>query len=350
MADANPSIIASLLQAVDKADRTFVETFYLGLIDQLKMYFVGLLMVYIIWWGYSIISGTATVSPLEAAERLAKVAFIYWISTNWSIFAIALYDITQYIPEELASRIVEAISTTTGHTVSHAKIYGMLGDLYAMMLQLPAIFYGGTVQDTFAGLFSLLVIVMTLLFLGAVLAGIIIAKVMLNIVLALGPVWIILALYNYSSRFTAGFLTITANLMVQQILIYGFLGFYYHLVIKALETAKNGEIGIAAADSAGQPIVSVVDHKLAYVMPLMLVMMVGFYVLIRLPALASTITGKTQQAATSISAAVARFATGWWRRTANTDAARPVYLSAADHEAARISIQRETARNSAAAL
>jgi type IV secretion system protein VirB6 len=350
MADANPSIIASLLLAVDKADKTFVETLYLGLADQLKIYFVGLLTVYVIWWGYSIISGTATASPLEAAERLAKVVFIYWIATNWGIFATALYEITQYIPEELASRIVEAISTATGHTVSNTNIHGMLNNLYAMMLQLPAIFYSGTVQDTFAGLFSLLVIVMTLMFLGAVLAGIIIVKVMLNIVLALGPVWIILALYNYSARFTAGFLTITANLMVQQILIYGFLGFYYHLVTKALDAATNGQIEIAAADSSGQPIVSVVDHKLAYVMPLMLVMMIGFYVLIRLPGLASAITRKAQQAAAHMSAAVARSTAGWWRRSAGADTARPIILSAADHEAARISIQRETARNSAAAL
>ncbi|WP_158259825.1 type IV secretion system protein [Phyllobacterium phragmitis] len=335
MPDTGPTIIASFLSAVDRADRSFVEKLYSGIATELTGFFTALLTIYVIWWGYSIISGTATASPLEAAERLAKAAFIYWIALNWAPFSDTLYTLTQSIPEILSRYVVKIISLTVDTEVNNTDIHEMLSWIYTTTLQLPNSLYIGTAQDTFAGLLSLAVIVLTLLFLGAALAGIIIAKVMLNIVLALGPVWIILALYNYSSRFTAGFLAIIANLMIQQILIYGFLGFYHPLVIKSLEATKMAVSG---------------ESAFAYVMPLMLVMMVGFYVLIRLPALASVIADRAQHAGSLMTAAIARSSTGWWHRASDADAVRPIFVSAADREAARTSIQREAARNSAAAL
>ncbi|WP_273795050.1 type IV secretion system protein [Brucella intermedia] len=327
-----PDIIGNLLRAMDSAGDGFVSSLYGQIAYVLHGYFVLLLTLYVIWWGYTVISGSATVSPLEAAERLAKVVFIFWIATNWGPFSKSLYTLIQYLPEQLAAHIIPLISHN-GDVKSVNDIPVMFNRLYAATIELVGQIYNGTLQDTFAALFSTTLIVVTLLFVGASLAGLIIAKVMLNIVLALAPVWIILALYKYSSRFTAGFLSATVNLVIQQILIYGFLAFYYHVVILALDFSGR---------TVGN---SFVEGRFSQVMPLLLVMIIGIYVLIRIPSIAFMITGGAHSVGGSISAALTKSREGKWRPSELSHGGRAT-LNYARREAVRASIQKEAARNS----
>ncbi len=69
----------------------------------------------------------------------------------------------------------------------------------------------------------------------------------------------------------------TTFLMIQQILIYGFLGFYFSLVNAALNTATSGG--------------ATMDSKMSLVLPLVLVTIIGIYVLMQIPSIASILNG-----------------------------------------------------------
>lgn len=273
------SIISDLLAGVDQAGARFIEVLYkrIGLYSE-NLFFV-MLLLYVIVWGYMIIFGRSTASPLEAAWRLGRAMFIYWFVTNWEPFSQTIYALVQAIPDILAERIVTTISSTTGTPVTSVRaIPAMFDGLYEATLRVVPQIYSESLFDLFGGLLAIIIIIFTLLFIGVAVAAIIAAKVLLFVVLALGPVWIIMALYNYSFRYTEGFFTVTANLVVQQLLIYGFLGFYYYMV----QLSVTGMQGINGDGITG---------KLAQVMPLLLVTLIGFYVLLQIPAIAGIITG-----------------------------------------------------------
>ena len=280
MSGSVSTIISDLLNGIDHAGGNFVEVLYKRIGLYLDPVFFSMLVIYVIWWGYSIMSAKSTATPLEAAERLAKAMFIYWLVTNWQPFADSLYTLVQKIPDILAQRIVKTISASTGAGggTDVAGIPAMFDDLYTTTIKVVGQIYTGSLMDIFGGLLSIIIIIFTLLFIGVALAAIIAAKVMLFIVLALGPVWIILALFNYSYRFTDGFLTVCAQLVIQQVLIYGFLGFYFYMVTLSVNVAENG----GGDDIAG---------KLSHVMPLLLVTLVGFYVLLQIPMIAAVLSG-----------------------------------------------------------
>jgi type IV secretion system protein VirB6 len=88
-------------------------------------------------------------------------------------------------------------------------------------------------------------------------------------------VFIILALYQYTTRYTHGFLNLVAQLVTGQIMIYSFLGLYYKMITMAI------------AATEGQAI----DSKLSYVAPFVLVCLIGTYVLSQIQILAGIITG-----------------------------------------------------------
>ena len=98
---------------------------------------------------------------------------------------------------------------------------------------------------------------------------------MLFITLALAPVFIILALYRWTFRFTEGWLTLMVNLMVTQTLMMTFLAFLYQLIELAINTANN----------------TATESKLSYVAPFVIVCLLGIVVFRFIPTFAAAIVG-----------------------------------------------------------
>ncbi|TIR49079.1 MAG: type IV secretion system protein [Mesorhizobium sp.] len=336
------TIISDLLNGVDQAGTRFVEVLYKRIGLYSENLFFAMLVLYVVIWGYMQIFGRSTASPLEAAWRLGRAIAIYWFVTNWAPFSESIYTLVQSIPEVLANRIVQTISSTTGTQVSSVDaVPAMFDGLYEATLRVVPLIYTGSLTDFFGALLAIIIIIFTLLFIGVAVAAIIAAKVLLFIILALGPVWIIMALFNYSFKFTEGFFTVTANLVVQQLLIYGFLGFYYYMVQLSVTAMQGG-----GGDG--------ITGKLSHVMPVLLVTLVGFYVLLQIPIIAGILTGSAGISTASAFGGMWRAVTGTVGNSFTRSAARAggsfLQRSAEGRarfsaDAGKASIQRETARN-----
>jgi type IV secretion system protein VirB6 len=116
-----------------------------------------------------------------------------------------------------------------------------------------------------------------MIFIAVAAAAILAAKLMLFITLALAPVFIILALYRWTFRFTDGWLLLMVNLMVTQTLMMSFLAFLYQLIELAINTANN----------------TAMESKLSYVAPFVIVCLLGIVVFRFIPSFAATIVGGT---------------------------------------------------------
>lgn len=271
-------LITSILGAIDNMGNQFVQTVYMSLGGAMGGVFTGMFTIYIAWWGYQILAGKEPVTPFEAAFRLGRVAVIYLFVTQWATFSTTIYVLIQSIPDEVGKVVVGTVARATGNQLSdQSAIPSYLDSLYSAAQDVASQVYTGSFYDIFGALLAMAVLGVTVVFAGICAAAIIAAKIMLLIAVAIAPVWIIMWLFKWSSRIAEGFISLVSYMIIQQILLYGFLGFYMSLLNLAVSTAT------ASGEEA--------DGKLSMVLPLLLVEVIGIYVLGQIPTITGILNG-----------------------------------------------------------
>jgi type IV secretion system protein VirB6 len=275
---AATTIISDIFAKLDGIGETFIKNAYDGLALQVNVLFGSMLTLYVIWWGYMILSGRDCFSVPEAAWRLGRAFGIYYMATNWGAFSATLYQLVQSVPNLISDTITESIAGSGG------ALDGGTGDTTGVVKILDAVFetagkiYEQVATGTFeyvGALIGAIVFVVAMIFIAVAAAAILAAKLMLFITLALAPVFIILALYRWTFRFTDGWLLLMVNLMVTQTLMMAFLAFLYQLIELAINTANN----------------TATESKLSYVAPFVIVCLLGIVVFRFIPVFAAAITG-----------------------------------------------------------
>ena len=275
---AATTIISDIFAKLDAIGETFIKNAYDGLALQVNVLFGSMLTLYVIWWGYMILAGRDGFSVPEAAWRLGRAFFIYYMATNWAAFSATLYRLVQSVPNLISDTIIESIAGSGG------ILDGGADDTTGVVKILDAVFetagkvYEQVATGTFeyvGALIGAVVFVVAMIFIAVAAAAILAAKLMLFITLALAPVFIILALYRWTFRFTDGWLLLMVNLMVTQTLMMAFLAFLYQLIELAINTANN----------------TATESKLAYVAPFVIVCLLGIVVFRFIPSFASAIVG-----------------------------------------------------------
>jgi len=277
---AATTIISDIFEKLDNIGETFISNAYEGLALQVTVLFGSMLTLYFIWWGYMILAGRDGFSVPEAAWRLGRAFFIYYMATNWDAFSATLYQLVQAVPNLISDTIIESIAGSGG------ILDGGTDDTTGVVKILDAVFetagkvYEQVATGTFeyvGALIGAVVFVVAMIFIAVAAAAILAAKLMLFITLALAPVFIILALYRWTFRFTDGWLLLMVNLMVTQTLMMSFLAFLYQLIELAINTANN----------------TATESKLSYVAPFVIVCLLGIVVFRFIPSFAAAIVGGT---------------------------------------------------------
>lgn len=272
------TIISDIFQKLDSIGETFISNAYQGLASQVQVVFGSMLTLYVIWWGYMILAGRNGFSVPEAAWKLGRAFFIYYMATNWGAFSATIYKLVQTIPDIVSDTIIESIAGSGG------VLEGGGDDSTGVVKILDAVFetagkiYEQVATGTFefvGALIGAIVFVVAMIFIAVAAAAILAAKLMLFITLALAPIFIILALYRWTFRFTDGWLVLMANLVVTQILMMAFLAFLYQLIELAISTATT----------------DATDSKLSYVAPFVIVCLLGIVVFRFIPSFAAAIVG-----------------------------------------------------------
>lgn len=275
---ASTTIISDIFEKLDSVGETFISNAYSGLATQVGVIFGSMLTLYVIWWGYMILAGRQGFSVPEAAWRLGRAFFIYYMATNWAGFSATLYKLVQSVPALISDTIIEAIAGAGGILDGGADSSTGVVKILDAVFETAVKVYEQVATGTFefvGALIGALVFIVAMIFIAMAAAAILAAKLMLFITLALAPVFIILALYRWTFRFTDGWLALMVNLMVMQTLMMAFLAFLYQLI----ELAINSATGDAT------------DSKLSYVAPFVIVCLLGIVVFRFIPTFAGAITG-----------------------------------------------------------
>src|SRR6202043_1079366 len=94
-------------------------------------------------------------------------------------------------------------------------------------------------------IYGALVWVSVALFVGFSAFVVIFSKIMLWVLLSLAPIFIVLLLFNASSRFFNGWLAATVQNIIVPVIVYALLGFFLSIIKDAVQTLNDANAGSA---------------------------------------------------------------------------------------------------------
>lgn len=213
--DPNAGLVTGLMGTVDCYIGDFAQGAYRDLVGPGTMFasvFTGLLTVYIALMGYQLLLGRGGVRLTDLPITAMKIGLILSFLTSWAAYQTLVYDFLFHGPQEI-SRILLAqadrLSSTFGSDVfsglekvfydltGAAEVYGRQAGGNVNILQ------GGPALGS--GLLWMSAVVMLLSTVGLILA----AKIVLGFLLAMGPVFIGLFLFDATRGFFDGWLRTT---------------------------------------------------------------------------------------------------------------------------------------------
>lgn len=173
-----------------------------AVIDTLHYHIVGLLVLFVILWGYAVMRGVLEHPGPDAFWRFLKIVFVIMIALGQGSNVIYLADVVWELPDEMAHAFTPFLNTS-----AFASINAVLSSWGALSVELLAVgvmsYVAGFAQDLASpdADASQLVASSGMYIIGgglsgAVLAILMVCRVGLAILLALGPLFIVAILFE----------------------------------------------------------------------------------------------------------------------------------------------------------
>ena len=228
----NLSDIGALMVSVDCQSAAYVASAYDGLFGAgggFAQALAGVMTIYVAFYGYRLIIGAGSATAPDLVRRLAMIGVILALSSNWPAYQTLFVDTVTGGAEEIASMMSSA---TTGRAASSSSIAAEIDVAVDEMTRLAAEWSRSTPAAAAAAAPENPVAVarpvgpagvsaVNMLWLSAILLGvgsagvIVITKITLAFLLALGPLFLTLALFQASRGLFEGWLrTIVAGALV----------------------------------------------------------------------------------------------------------------------------------------
>lgn len=274
-------LLATILAGVDQTGCNYVQGAFQELARTLTQGGAGasvaslMLILYVIFWGYGIWSGTATGTATDAAFRLFRVFVIYTLATTWSDFTSFAYTALNDGPAAIGDRLL-SVGNNFQYTSENGVVSAM-ENIWNQISQGFQLHWSWSLQSFAAALVGIACVVIIALFLAVSICMIILSKIFLWLLLGLAPFVILLLLFNASARYFSGWLNGLVLYASLQTLCYAFLAFY-------LTVTKSTFDRLGQALQTGQ-----VDWST--LAPFFIVGLTGVYLASQLPGLAATIAG-----------------------------------------------------------
>ena len=222
----NAAFVIALLDAVDDAGAAIA----VGagkIIGQLVNVASALFTIYVVMWGWAMIRGMVSEPTMDFFMRIVKLGVIFGLALNLGRYDEYVVTFLWNTPEKIFEAITGTSTKDTllinqvlsialkvgGDYMAEASTLGMNGIPNLMLLGMGAVTWGAGVVLT-----------------GAVAATIVVAKFMLSILLSVGPLFILLIIFEPTKRLFDAWLGQVINYVVLIIL----LGFAIQLVLGVL--------------------------------------------------------------------------------------------------------------------
>ena len=269
---AMPPVVAPLLGQVDAA----VTGFYLAAAGRVAAAavnpFRAMVTIYVLLWGLAFWRGLITEPLSDGVARLFRVVLIGSVALAAGIYGARIASFLYNTPGQLASVVMGG--AVTPDTIMDASLSKGNDIALAFMDLISITDIGGSVAAVLSALIVWLFTAVLVLY-GTAL--ILLSKVILGLVIALGPLFIALLLFDSTKRFFEGWLGQALNYLFVYALVAATVNIMFALWAPQLQYALDNNAG-----------------GFKVLLPMIIVGGASFVILMQVPALASGLAGGVQ--------------------------------------------------------
>ena len=241
-------LYAEIMTTVDTSCRTFIQDNVVAIAEGIKDPVFTMLGVYVLFWGFAHMTNHIQEPITDAVKRLLKIMFILGIAFNAATYNAYVTETITSGPEQLASLLTGAGSAP--------QVASTIEKIYADMWAVGSKFWNnaGVFDGNFGFYFVAVIIYGIACALSAYAAFLVIlSKVAIAILVAIGPLFIVATLFDATRRFFENWAGMLCNYGLILVLVVGINTFILSIFNAYLAQAvtDNGiEIGTAAPVAA----------------------------------------------------------------------------------------------------
>lgn len=222
-----------------------VQTMYTTLASYLGPLFLAGLTVYVVWWGYEMLFGRAQMTAGTFVWRFGRAFICYTLIVSWATYQPLIVKPLLEAPDGMATIVCQSTggSNCGGDGSSGSSVTQGLTDIWNSGLAVvKAMADAGGI--TAVGMYILAIVVLAVVCILCAIAVtlLMIGKMTMFILLAIGPIVLCCALFNVTSRVVDGWISSLAGYALLPIIVYVILGF--------MLTLLKGRVDVLTADAS----------------------------------------------------------------------------------------------------
>ena len=286
------SFISQLFQKVDTLGSNFTQNTYQALASAMGPVFTLLLTLYVIFWGWSFWQGRGDTTASGMAFRLFRVFIVYVLAMTWGDFQTFVYDVVNQAPSAVGNVIITNIGDASSAGTSTSNIEQSISNIYLVGVDAASkIVSNAGITNPGPYIYGSIVWIVVALFVGFTAFLVIFAKIIIWVMLALAPIFTVMMLYGFTTRYFSGWLSVLVQFVVVQILVYAVAGFYLSLIKDVVQALANSNSGVTTG--------------IQDIAPVVLVGLIGVFLVSQLIPVSQAIAGGAMLRFTALGAALA---------------------------------------------
>lgn len=235
-----------LFGKIDSMGVSAVQTMYTTLASYLGPLFLAALTVYVVWWGYEMLFGRAQMTAGTFVWRFGRAFICYSLIVSWATYQPLIVKPLLEAPDGMATIVCQSTGgSNCGDGTSGSSVTQGLTDIWnSGIAVVKAMVDAGGI--TAVGMYILAIVVLAVVCILCAIAVtlLMIGKMTMFILLAIGPIVLCCALFNLTSRVVDGWITSLAGYALLPIIVYVILGFMLTL-LKARVDALTADASAA---------------------------------------------------------------------------------------------------------
>ncbi|WFS26229.1 MULTISPECIES: type IV secretion system protein [Rhizobium] len=236
-----------LFGKIDAMGISAVQSMYTTLAGYLGPLFLAGLTVYVVWWGYEMLFGRAQMTAGTFVWRFGRAFICYSLIVSWATYQPLIVKPLLEAPDGMATIVCQSTggSDCGGDGSSGSSVTQGLTDIWnsGIAVVKTMVDAGGI---TAVGMYILAIVVLAVVCILCAIAVtlLMIGKMTMFILLAIGPIVLCCALFNLTSRVVDGWIASLAGYALLPIIVYVILGFMLTL-LKARVDALTADASAA---------------------------------------------------------------------------------------------------------
>jgi len=242
---SSTNFLVNLANQIDVLTNHFVFDGYSALATLLRAPLGSMIVLYIVLMGYAMLRGVIQAPQQELMKFTIRAGLIYMCAMNWSFFSSHIRDLLVVGSESIANALLKvAHAKVSGGSINQGlqdvlnEVISLGNDLFDLgsFRKLPPYFAGSMVL--FSGIITI----------GFAFFEIITAKLMMAIMFATAPLFIIFTLFDQTKMFFERWLGILVGFALVLIFVSSVVGFCMHLIhwtLAGFHVGQGGELNLA---------------------------------------------------------------------------------------------------------